>query len=480
MAQNTSTLDTVASALQTVEIAAARWAITDVKAPMAVAFLDKNRLQTGSQQLSLHEVLAMVPGVFALNPDNFAQDLRISIRGFGARAAFGIRGIRVFTDGLPEGTPDGQVDVDNLDLGAIRHLEVLRGAASGLYGNASGGVIHLLTENPSARKPLLEIQAGAGSFGFQRYQTKIGQRFHRWSYFLNVSHNRSSGYRAQSAMRNTIVNGKCTWYLKPESKLLLLANYGYSPRGDDPGGLTQAQMDEMPRQAGAPNLAFATGERVAQGRVGAVLEHRFAARHLLTARAFYTTRRLENRLAIVANGYGILDREYYGGGLAYQWDAAKGNWGYRLKAGLDWDGQSDVRKRFAYSRVGEAWIKDTLALNQQERFQSLGAYVLQEIRPASRWLLTLGLRHDRLNLAADDRYLRNGDQSGEQHYTRFNPIVGVSFSFAPSASAYLNYGSSFETPTLNELGNNPAGTGGFNPDLRPQQARSFEVGAKGL
>lgn len=133
-----------------VQITAARLSITATDAPLAVFVLDKSRLQTATQQLSPYEALGAVPGVFAMNPDNYAQDLRISIRGFGARASFGIRGIRVFTDGLPEGTPDGQVDVDNLDMGAMRQMEVIRGAASGLYGNAAGGVIWLTTETPEA------------------------------------------------------------------------------------------------------------------------------------------------------------------------------------------------------------------------------------------------------------------------------------------------------------------------------------------
>ena len=150
--QNTKT-DTLPKSLNAVEITATRLMLTDIKAPLAVTVLDKNRLQTATQQLSPYEVLSAIPGVFAMNPDNFSQDLRISIRGFGARSAFGIRGIRLFTDGLPEGTPDGQADVDNLDMGIVRQMEVLRGAASGLYGNAAGGVISMMTENPTGKKP---------------------------------------------------------------------------------------------------------------------------------------------------------------------------------------------------------------------------------------------------------------------------------------------------------------------------------------
>ena len=154
--------DSLPKALDAIEVTATRLMLTDIKAPLAVTVLDKARLQTGTQGLSPYEVLSAIPGVFAMNPDNFTQDLRISIRGFGARAAFGIRGIRIFTDGLPEGTPDGQADVDNVDMGVVRQMEVLRGAASGLYGNAAGGVIYMLTENPTTKNALASMRAILG------------------------------------------------------------------------------------------------------------------------------------------------------------------------------------------------------------------------------------------------------------------------------------------------------------------------------
>ncbi len=182
-------------ALKPVEISAARLTHTELDAPLAVTVLDKTRLQLATQQLSPYEVLGSVPGVFAMNPDNFSQDLRISIRGFGARSAFGIRGIRVFTDGLPEGTPDGQVDVDNLDMGAIQQMEVLRGAAAGLYGNAAGGVIYLTTESPTGDKLLLEARRSVGAYGFDRNQVKFGKKFGKFSLTMNASQQKTEGYR---------------------------------------------------------------------------------------------------------------------------------------------------------------------------------------------------------------------------------------------------------------------------------------------
>ncbi|MDZ7877135.1 MAG: TonB-dependent receptor plug domain-containing protein, partial [Saprospiraceae bacterium] len=343
--------DTLVKALDAVEISASRMTLTDIRAPLAVTVLDKKRLQTATQRLSPYEVLSAVPGVFAMNPDNFTQDLRISIRGFGARAAFGIRGIRIFTDGLPEGTPDGQADVDNLDMGIIHQMELLRGAASGLYGNAAGGVIYMLTENPTSKKPLLEGQFSRGSYGFQRYQLKVGQKMGKFLYFANGSVNRTEGYREASQMKNTILNAKMSYQFNPTTQLTVLANYGNSPLANDPGALTDAQIKGNPRQAGVNNLLFKTGELVTQSRVGATFETKLRQKHIFTARSFYTSRQLLNRLAVATNGYGDLKRNYYGVAVGYQLNEKIANMPYRLKWGLDIENQADTRQRFAYLKV---------------------------------------------------------------------------------------------------------------------------------
>jgi iron complex outermembrane recepter protein len=476
-------IDSLPKTLETVIIAATRLTLTTTQAPLAVSILDKNRLQTGTQQLSIYEVLSTVPGVFAMNPDNYAQDLRISIRGFGARAAFGIRGIRLFTDGLPEGTPDGQADVDNLDLGVVRQMEILRGAAAGLYGNAAGGVIYMLTENPVTKKPLLEAQLGLGSYGFHRYQLKIGQKFNKLGYFINGSINKTSGYRAWSEMQNAILNTKIAYDFNQNTKLTLLANLGNSPKANDPGALTTAQIEADPRQAGANNLLYETGEKVRQSRIGATFETKWHQKHHLSARAFYTSRSLLNRLPILSNGYGDLQRNYYGTGIGYQLDEKILGKPYRLKIGLDIENQKDTRQRYAYLKsVKDSVIQynqDTLALSQLETFRSVGIFLLQDLQISTKLLFSFGIRYDDLALGAKDDFLINGNQSGNRYFNKINPMAGISYQYLKNASVYANYSSTFESPTLNELSNNPTGLGGFNTSLQPQSAKSMEIGTKG-
>ena len=144
--------------------------------------------------------------------------------------------------------------IDNLDMGVMRQMEVLRGAASGLYGNAAGGVLYMMTENPTSQKPLLEAQISMGSFGFNRYQLKIGQKFKKLLYFINGSYNKSAGYRALSQMQNSILNGKLIYQFTANTKLSILANYSNNPLANDPGGLTLQQTIDNPQQAGANNL----------------------------------------------------------------------------------------------------------------------------------------------------------------------------------------------------------------------------------
>jgi iron complex outermembrane receptor protein len=300
---------------------------------------------------------------------------------------------------------------------------------------------------------------------------------------VNGSFNKTSGYRAFSQMQNTIVNGKMSYEFNPNTKLILLGNYGNSPTSNDPGALTAVQVKANPRQAGATNLLFETGELVTQSRIGATFETKIAQKHSITARTFYTSRQLLNRLAIAANGYGDLKRNYYGGGVTYQLDEKIATMPYRLKIGLDVENQADTRQRYAYAKVVTDGVtkykQDKIVLNQLEEFKSTGIYLLQDLQPTEKLFLSFGVRYDDLNLQATDNYLVDGNQSGTRHFQKINPMGGVSYSFLKNASVYTNYATTFESPTLNELSNNPDGKGGFNPILEPQQAKSFEIGTKG-
>ena len=477
-AQNETAVDTLrALEIMPVTVTAARFESKSNRLPYSISVLNKRFIQQGQAQLSLNESLVALPGVFTMNPDNFSQDLRISIRGFGARSAFGIRGIRLFVDGLPESTPDGQADVDNVDAGALERLELLRGASAGLYGNASGGVLNLTTEEPTVR-PFLEVQGVGGSFGLQRFQLKTGSVVGKWSVFSSVSQNKMTGYRAQSAMKQTTVNLKMRYALSPSAKLSLLVNYGKSPYAEDAGGLTAEQVAADRRQARAANTQFDAGEVVQQGRFGLVFEQQFSEKHSLKAKAFVTSRDFENRLAFKGGGWVEFERTFGGGGVAYSYNGVK----YRSQAGIEVNTQRDNRQRYD-NGDGK---RGALTFDQIEKYGSTGAFWLNEYAPIERLIFTAATRFDVVKLSANDQFLSDGNQSGDNSFNSFNPSIGVVFIATPheasgsatSVNVYSNVASNFETPTLNELSANPSNLGGFNAELKPQKSQNYELGVK--
>lgn len=469
-AQNQTTQDTLRTLdIAPVTVSASRFEAKNNRLPFAISVLNKSQIQRAQAQLSLNESLVAVPGVFTLNPDNFSQDLRISIRGFGARAAFGIRGIRLFVDGLPESTPDGQADVDNVDAGALQRMELLRGASAGLYGNASGGVLNFSTEEPN-QQAFAESQAILGSFGFQRYQLKTGFTAGKLGVFASASQNRMEGYRAQSAMQQTTLNLKLRYNLSDDTRLSLLVNYGNSPYAEDAGGLTSEQVITDRRQARAANVQFDAGEEVSQGRVGLVFEKKFSAKHSLTARTFLTNRDFANRLAFQGGGWVEFQRSFGGVGVTYAYTSGA----YRSQLGVEWNDQRDNRQRYN----NDNGQRGNQTFDQIEKFRSTGAFWLNELALGQKLTLTAATRYDALRLSADDAFLGDGNQSGEQNFDRFNPSVGAVFVASKWANLYANIASNFETPTLTELSANPSNLGGFNPDLKPQRSLNYELGTK--
>ena len=459
--------------LAPVTISAARLEFNRNELPFSVAVLENFQLQRLQQQISVFEALSTVPGVFVQNPDNFAQDLRISIRGFGARSAFGIRGIRIITDGIPESTPDGQADVDNIDAGALQRMEILKGGSSALYGNASGGVIYLKTEEPPDA-PFAEAQVVQGSFGFQRYQTKAGFKRGKVGGFLSMGYNQQTGYRQQQAMRQFILNNKWRVDFSAKTTLTLLLNYANSPQAEDPGGLTAEQVSADRHQARPQNILYNAGEKLQQGRAGVVIAHRLTDNQHLTVRGFLTARQFSNRLAFQTGGTVEIDRLFGGGGVQYSLNHSVFQRPYRTQIGVDLDGVRDHRQRFQNNEG----VKGEQTLDQNESFRSTGVYWLNEYKFANRWLLTAGARLDRVTLEASDRFLSDGNQSGRIPVTRFSPSAGLMFKIKPLVNVYANTSSNFETPTLNELSANPNNTGGFNPELKPQKSWSNEIGIK--
>ncbi len=454
-----------------ITISATRIPVVITGSALAVSILSGDYIRTAQPQLSLNESLAAVPGLFLLNDANYAQDLRIALRGFGARAGFGIRGIKILLDGIPESAPDGQAQVDNLDLAATSRIEVLRGASGGLYGNASGGVISLSTD-PVPEQAFARARLSGGSFGFGQLHAQGGWVLKNSGFRVSASQLQLNGYRAQAFLRSTLANGQWAWRPDTNAWLRLLLNYAYSPRADDPGALSLGQVTADRRAANPAHVRFQAGESVQQGRAGLVFEKKWPAGRGLRLRAYSSWRDFFNRLPFQNGGQVAFQRWFAGGGGQYDWETGSC---WRFSTGVDLDRQTDRRQR--YDNLDGS--RGAPRLDQQETFSSAGAFGLAEWKPHRRWTLSGGLRFDLVRLSVTDFFDADGLQSGVDRYRRASPWAGAVFQINSVWSAYGNLSTNFETPTLAELSNNPTGVGGFNAELIPQRSLSLEAGLRG-
>lgn len=407
-------------------------------------------------QQDIGELLQGVPSLFVSSQQNFSQDTRISIRGFGTRATFGIRGIKVLWDGIPITTPDGQTQLDHIPLSSMGTIEVIRSVSSGLYGNASGGII-LLKSTPIKNKKILT--ATLGDFGTRHLVGSYGSKNEKNLFQAVVEHKKHNGYRHWSGYKNSLINLANTFIISNGNKLSVNYSYFNSPMALDAGGLTSAEVTENRSQARQRNLDYKAGEKVQQ--------HQFTTRwqsKKWTAYGFFTKRNLDAKLPFEFGGQIDLGRSYYG--LGMQQDGRKKQWLWQY--GVEAAAQRDARNRFK-NILGE---RGTATLDQSERFYTLGAYGIIELT-LSDWRIRATLRADTHHIQLVDFM---GSNSDKKNLSAYSPSVAAFYSFSPGLSSYIRWGTGFETPSLNELSANPTGETGFNNMLAPQQSEEVEVG----
>ena len=455
-------------ALDEIVVSATRMESSVREVARSISIVDKERIQVGTQQLGLDESLAGIPGLYMQNRYNFAQDLRISLRGFGARSSFGIRGIKVLVDGIPETLPDGQAGVDSIDIGSAQSIEVLRGPASSLYGNASGGVISITSELGSAT-PYLEGRIAGGEYGYSQLQFKSAGQLGTSDYLFNVSRTELDGYRDHSNARGSVLNSKLGVPVGETDRLVFSLNLTDQPEADDPGGINAAQATADPSSARVQNVQFDGGESLEQQRFGVVYE-RERDSGSLTLRNYYAWREFANRLPFTGGGSVDLDRFFYGVGAQYSFGRLPD--ALSLSIGVDYDKQDDDRKRFD----NNDGVIGAMVFDQNEEVDSTGVYVQGRYEINDQWSLLAGLRYDEISYDVTDNFLVDGDSSGTLNFDQVSPSLALNYQMEAGV-LFASYSSSFETPTTTELAN-PDASGGFNPSLNPQEADNFEIGYK--
>jgi iron complex outermembrane receptor protein len=443
----------------------------------------------GQRHTALDESLSLIPGLTAVNRTNPSQDPRISIRGFGARSTFGVRGVRVLRDGMPLTLPDGQTPVDYLSLESVDMMEVIRGAASALYGNASGGVIDLRTGAPPATKLEGELRQLVGDFGLYRTTVKAGGTSGRAYYQGDASFTRNGGFRVYSRQRTTSGFARA-------GALLGGTNYSIEalgldmPLAENPGALTRPQFEANPRNADQPSVAKAARKEVQQIQIG-VNASRSGRHNAFTGSVFAGGRSLYNPLTFAVVDVG---RRTYGASarLSHLEEISTGYSAFT--GGFDFQSQNDARLNFTNCNsspplaaptatcptLGEE--KGTRTLDQRELVSSAGLFISNETAITKRVRASVGLRADKVKFEVQDHLIaaNNPNDSGDRTLDALTPYFGVVGRLDDDRSLYANISSAFETPTATELGNHPDGTAGINQDLQPQKSTTYEIGLKGF
>ena len=453
-----------------------------LEVPASIDRVYAEELREGRPQVNLSESLGRVPGLVVLNRQNYAQDLQISSRGFGARASFGVRGIRLISDNIPATMPDGQGQSATFDLGSAGRVEVLRGPFSAMYGNASGGVINVFTEDPPP-EPTLEVGAYAGSYDTWRAAAKFGIQRENFGYLVDVSRFDSEGYRDHSAVRRDQLNTKIGLALGAHTLLTVVGMALHQPDTQDPLGLSAAQVAQNPQQADAVATLFNTRKSVDHDQVGMTLAHRIDQATRLEALAWGGTRDVEQYLAFAgtlplsSGGVVDLDRNFGGAALRLFRDAELAGRPLRISAGLEYE-RMDERRRGFENNFG---VAGALKRDEDNVVSSTGVFAQGEWLFAERWSAHAGLRASRVAFESTDYFIGGGnpDDSGSKDYSDTTPVLGVVFRLDPRTSLYANYGRGFETPTFAELAYRNSGTG-LNFDLEPSSSRHVEAGFKAV
>jgi iron complex outermembrane receptor protein len=440
--------------------------------------------------VNLSEGLGQVPGLQIQNRQNYAQDLQLSIRGFGARSTFGVRGVRLYVDGIPATMPDGQGQVSNIDLGSIDRVEVLRGPFSALYGNSSGGVVQAFTETGDG-PPALGLSVAGGSFGTSRVGAKVSGSSGAIDYVLSASHFSTGGYRDHSQAQRNIFNARIGMALDDASRLTLIAN-GVNIHAQDPLGLTAAQYALNPRSADIASQ-YDTRKTVNQSQGGLLYERRINAANALRVMLYAGERKTVQYLALPpaaqasptsAGGLVNLSRAYAGVDLRWTSKMKLVGRPLELVAGLGYDHMREHRTGYENYVGGIAdpilGVQGQLRRNEINHIGNTDPYLQSSWAFADQWTLEAGVRRSQVRFDSHDRYIvdGNGDDSGSARYARLLPAASLRYAATRNLALYVSAGRGFETPTLNELSYRPDGLGGLNFALKPATNDNIEIGAK--
>jgi iron complex outermembrane recepter protein len=474
--------------LSPIVVTATRFAESSLDLPVSIDRVDRRTIENGQLQVNLSESLITVPGVSVQSRQNYAQDLQLSIRGFGARSSFGVRGLRLYSDGIPGTMPDGQGQFSQFDLGSADHIEVLRGPFSALYGNSSGGVIAVFTEDA---KPgfLVDGTAQYGTFNTQRYALKAEGDDGVLNYVVDAAHFQTDGYRFHSEAERDNFNAKLHFAPSDTSKLTVVANVIETPSVQDPLGLTQAQLAANRTQAGVGALQFNTRKSLDQEQLGAIYDSKLSADDDWST-TLYTGHRATTQFQAIPvstqnaplspGGVIDLNRAFWGVD-SHVTDARElGGAPLQVVGGISYDDLEEARKGYFNFAGSDLGVEGALRRDEANHVYDFDQYLQAQWDPDARWRLIAGVRNNLVEVTSHGHIPVLDGADSSVRYSAVNPVGGVTFRASSAVNVYGSYGRGFETPTLNDLayrsvdGSLP----GLNLGLKPARSDNYEVGIK--
>lgn len=473
--------------LPTLHVEATRTDTTYLQTPASVFRIDAPQVHTSSQ-VNLTEVVKGIPSLQLRNRENYAQDLQLSMRGFGARSTFGVRGIRLYVDGIPATMPDGQGQTSNIDLSSLDHVEVLTGPFSSLYGNSSGGTI-LTSTKEGQGKDSIELSYSGGSHDKSRAGLVLqggAKGANEPSYVISSSYFDTDGYREHSGAEKVLNNAKLSWNLDDGSKINWVTNY-VKIHADDPQGLTHDHWNANPKQQVPFLKQFNVRKDIEQTQTGVTWSKPINDKNELYAMAYLGNRQVTQYQSIpkstqdasINHAGGVIDfeRDYYG--ADFRWMGKELLPNTTLSVGVALDAMDEDRKGFEnFNADGMYGVKGKLRRDEDNTLWNIDPYLQASWQFLPTLRLDTGVRYSNVHYKSKDNYLSNGDDSGKTDYSKVLPSAALSWQILPELMAYVSYAKGFETPTFTEMAYRPDGESGFNFDLTASTSDTYETGLK--
>jgi iron complex outermembrane recepter protein len=477
------------SDLSPIVVIATRVAESSFDVPASVDLVSRAEIQNGQLQENISESLMTVPGVSAESRQNYAQDLQLSVRGFGARSSFGVRGVRLYSDGIPGTMPDGQGQFSQFDLGSADRMEVLRGPFSALYGNSSGGVISIFTEDAPPGH-YVDGTAQYGTFNTQRYALKTTGDDGTLNYVIDAVHFQTDGYRFHSKAERDNFNSKARFTFSETESFTLVANVVETPFVQDPMGLTEAQLLANRRQASPAAIIYNTRKSLDQEQIGGIYENKLSSEDTLSSTIYMGHRATtqfqsipqatEEKEPLYPGGVIDLNRAFYGIDTHVTDQRTLAGTAFQVVGGLDYDDLEESRLGLLNYVGDQLGVEGPVRLDEANHVYDLAEYLQTQWDPDAWWRFTAGVRNNVVEVGSNQHVPATDDPHSSVRYTAVSPVAGAVFHALPAVNLYASYGKGFETPTLNDLAyrSTNGSLPGLNIGLQPARSNNYEVGVK--